>query len=106
MLAASIVGMTSRFASPRMRECGNTLWRISSESAVSPCISPSTSRSGARSLRIASACCIFLAEGRSTEPKFEADSSATLGTMPKRRISSAARIVISATCAASGSGVT
>src|SRR6185369_2829742 len=46
MLAASSVGITSRLASPFILEFGNTLWRISSESAASPCISPSTSSSG------------------------------------------------------------
>ena len=46
MLAASRVGMMSRFASPFSLVRGNTLSRISSESAASPCISPSISRSG------------------------------------------------------------
>src|SRR6266513_2966070 len=49
---------------------------------------------------------ILAAEGRSTEPKLEADSSATLGVRPKRLTSSAASKVISATFSASGSAVT
>src|SRR5438034_4219221 len=49
MFAASSVGITRRFASPRNRERGNTRRRISSESAASPCISPSASSWGARS---------------------------------------------------------
>src|SRR3989338_4700447 len=48
MLAASSVGITSRFASPFNRALGKTRSRISCDSAASPCISPSTSRPGAR----------------------------------------------------------
>ena len=106
MFAASSVGITSRFASPRSRARGKTRMRISSESAASPCISPSTCRSGARSLMSASAARILRAEGVSTEPKLDAERSATFGTMPKRRTSSAASKVISAMCSASGSFVT
>ena len=105
MLAASRVGITSRFASPRSRFLGKTRARISSESAASPCISPSTCSSGASSMMRASAARILRADGSSSEPKFEAESSATLGTMPKRRTSSAASSVISAMCSASGSAV-
>ena len=106
MFAASSVGITRRFASPRNRERGNTRRRISSESAASPCISPSASSWGARSAMSCSARRILAAEGMSTEPKLEADSSATLGVRPKRRTSSAASKVISATFSASGSAVT
>ena len=52
--------------------------------------------SGAMRFRIAAASRIFSALGESREPKFECDSSAALGSMPKRRISSAASTVISA----------
>ena len=106
MLAESSVGMIRRFASPLILLRGNTLRRISSESAASPCISPSISRSGARCTISARARRIFSAEGMLIEPKFDAESSATLGARPKRRISSTASSVISAMCSASGSGVT
>src|SRR5262245_1909412 len=46
ILAASTFGMMRRLASVLRREPGNTLSRIGFESAASPCISPSTSRSG------------------------------------------------------------
>ncbi len=49
-----------------------------------------------------SARCILRAEAICAEPKFDCDSSATFGVMPKRRISSAASSVISAICSASG----
>lgn len=55
---------------------------------------------------MAAASRIFTALGASREPKFEKDSSAAFGSMPKRRISSAARIVISAISSAVGSTVT
>ena len=44
-----------------------------------------------------SAARIFCAVGDSTVPKLECDSKATFGAMPKRRTSSAASTVISAT---------
>src|SRR5574340_831283 len=47
MLAASRLGMMSRLASPLSSDSGNVLWRMVSDSAASPCISPSTSSSGA-----------------------------------------------------------
>ena len=101
MFAASSVGMISRFASPFSRELGMTVLRTSSDSAASPCISPSTSRSGSmradqRERRAASSS----PTAASLMPKLECDSSATLGVMPKRRISSAASSVISAICSA------
>ena len=80
--------------------------RTSSDRAASPCISPSTSRPGSSALISARAAFIFVACGCVLEPKLECDSSATLGVMPKRRISSAARRVISAICAAVGSALT
>ena len=43
------------------------------------------------------------AEGWLLEPKLECDSSAAFGMRPKRRISSAASTVISASCSAVGS---
>ena len=48
MFAASRFGITSRFASPFSVESGWTWLRMASDRAASPCISPSTSRSGAR----------------------------------------------------------
>jgi hypothetical protein len=41
---------------------------------------------------------IFSADGASELPKLECDSSATLGSTPKRRTASAAIVVISAIC--------
>ena len=49
---------------------------------------------------------IFSALGASREPKSESESSAAFGSMPKRRISSAASTVISAISSAVGSTVT
>src|SRR5882762_7548211 len=49
---------------------------------------------------------IFCAEGASLVPKLECDSRAALGTTPKRRITSAASAVISASCSAVGSRLT
>src|SRR3954468_5839328 len=106
MLAASSVGMMSRFASPRSLEFGNTRRRIASDSAASPCISPSISSSGARCAISSRAWRILAAEPVLSEPKFDAESSAAFGTMPKRLISSAASSVISAIWSASGSGFT
>src|SRR6185437_8242837 len=106
MFAASSVGMTRRFASPFRRDCGKAAWRTSSESAASPCISPSTSRSGMRSRMRASAWRIFAAEGASLVPKLECETSATLGVRPKRRISSLASAVISRSCSGVGSRFT
>ena len=55
---------------------------------------------GASGSSSSSALRILSAVGVSAAPKFECDSSATLGAMPKRRISSAASTVISAICSA------
>ena len=98
--------MMRRFASPRMRVRGNTLSRISSDSAASPCISPSISSSGERARINSSASRILRADGVSAEPKLDAESSATFGKTPKRRTSSAASRVISAIWSASGSWLT
>ena len=54
----------------------------------------------------ASALRIFCAEGVSALPKLECDSKATLGISPKRRSSSAASKVNSASCSGDGSGFT
>src|SRR5260221_3055685 len=102
MLAASSVGMMRRLASPLRREFGKALERTSSESAASPCISPSTSSAGIFSRIIASAVRILRAEGASLVPKLEWETSATFGARPKRRISSAASIVISTICSGVG----
>ena len=106
MFAASSVGMMSRLASPFNCELGNADMRTSSCSAASPCISPSHSSSGSIIFTSASAPCIFLADAFVDDPKLECDRNATLGTMPKRRISSAASSVISASCSAVGSELT
>ena len=72
-----------------------------------PCISPSTSRSGAaRANQVAALRASFALTASCRLPKLECDSSATFGVMPKRRTSSAASIVISATCSAVGSAFT
>ena len=55
MFAASRFGMISRFASPLSLVFGNTRSRTTRDSAASPCISPSTSSSGARCHRISAA---------------------------------------------------
>lgn len=55
---------------------------------------------------ISAALRILMALGASREPKSDSDSSAAFGTMPKRRISSAASTVISAISSAAGSMVT
>ena len=67
------------------RERVITRWRTASDSAASPCISPSTSMPGASSSSKASALRIFVALGPSCEPKLECERSATFGSMPKRR---------------------
>ncbi len=54
----------------------------------------------------ASAARILRAVGASLVPNDECDSSATLGSTPKRRIDSAASTVISAICSAVGSRFT
>lgn len=103
MLAASTEGITSRFAVPASRLSATARSRITSTSAASPCISPSTSRSGARSRIIAKARRILRAESLSLAPKFECDSSATFGAMPNWVTAWAASRVISVICSAVGS---
>ena len=100
LLAASSVGMTSRFAEPCRRECGKMRLRMVSLIAASACISPSTSRSGARSCSMRTASRIFRADGVSALPKLEWLISATFGLMPSRETSSAASRVISTSSAA------
>ncbi len=80
--------------------------RIASESAASPCISPSISKSGAARTIKSSALPTLEAVGASSVPKFECDNSATFGVNPKRRTSSAAISVISAICAGEGFSLT
>ena len=104
MFAASTFGMMSRLASTLSRESDITTFRTFLDNAVSPRISPSTSKSGERARISSSASRIFCADGASELPKFECESSATLGTCPKRFTSSAASIVISAICAAVDNG--
>src|SRR3546814_7264854 len=87
MLAASRVGITSRLAAPFSLEFGKIRLRMPASMAASPCISPSTSMSGASSCRRARAARILSAEGLSAVPKLECDSSATFGWIPKRRTS-------------------
>src|SRR5258706_7096815 len=106
MLAASSVGMMRRLASPFSRVLGNALARTSSESAASPCISPSTSSSGMRARISSSAARIFTAEGASLVPKLECETRATFGARPKPRTSSAASIGISRSCSSDGSTFT
>jgi len=103
MLAASSPGMISRLACPASRELGKIRARMSSLMAASPCISPSTSRPGSRSSMSVRASRILAALAADDVPKLEWDNSATLGVIPKRRISSAARLVISAICTGVGS---
>src|SRR6266581_2136602 len=55
-----------------------------STTAVSACISPSTSNAGSRSWRSATARCTLSAAGCRTEPKLENESSATRGSIPRR----------------------
>ena len=86
VLAASRLGKISTLASPWIREAAITRWRAASDSAVSACISPSTSSSGARSPIRRRALRILRAEGVSAEPKSECEISAIFGSMPKRRL--------------------
>ncbi len=95
--------MTNKFASPFNVESGMIDALIAGSSAQSPCISPSTSRSGAISFRISKTLRIFSDEGVCALPKFECDNNATFGTMPRERSSVAASLVISANCSAVGS---
>ena len=106
MLAASMLGITSRLASPLRVPSGISLWRASASSAMSPCISPSHSSQGACSRSSASVRRIFCALGVSWVPKLLCDSNAAFGVMPKRSISSAAIAVISASCSGLGSALT
>ena len=94
-------GSTSRLASPVSVLCGISRGAAWPSSATSPCISPSTSSQGAllaqqfqrlAHLHGASAGCWCRS--------WNGESSAALGLMPKRIISSAAITVISASCAA------
>ena len=103
MLALSRLGMISRLAAPCSREFGKISSRMNGDSAASACISPSASRSDAQPLSNASAWRILTDEGVSASPKLECETNATLGSMPKRRTSSAAIIAISASCSAVGS---
>ena len=82
MLALSRLGHTRRFALPCKVLPGNTLERAVSSSALSPCISPSTSKSGKRSCSSARVARILSAEGALLLPKLECDSRATLGVRP------------------------
>ena len=86
--------MINRLALPVSRELGKIRSRICSEIAASECISPSTSRSGSRSIRICSASRIFCAERALLEPKLECDNRAPFGVSPKRRTTSAAMSVV------------
>ena len=101
------VGMTSRFASPLSRELGKTLVRGSPARARRRPASRRRPRGRARAgagsrQRLAHlARRGLVASCRSCE----CDSSATFGSMPKRRTSSAASSVISAICSAVGIGV-
>ena len=80
--------------------------RSASSSAQSPCISPSISRSGSIWRTSSSARRIFAPEAELPEPKFERDSSATLGARFMRRMACAAMRVNSAICSAVGSSLT
>src|SRR4029077_8854617 len=84
MFAASRFGQTNRFAEPCSVLSGRMVLRRPSSKALSPCISPSTSSSGALSRSCASACRIFSADGASELPKLECDSSASLSSTPHR----------------------
>lgn len=106
MLAASRFGQISRLASPFSEVSGRALCRTVSDSAASPCISPSHSMSGAILANRSRATRILRAEARSEEPKLECDRKATLGGRPKRRTSSAAMTAISASVSALGSSCT
>ncbi|CFO00811.1 Uncharacterised protein [Bordetella pertussis] len=106
MLPESTLGHTSRLASPLSVDDGRMRRRSASSNAQSPCISPSISSSGARSRTSSSARRILAPEAELPVPKFERDSSATLGARFRRRISSAAATVYSAICSALGSSLT
>ena len=105
MLAASTFGMTSRLASPLSATGWNRrAWRALGFEAPRRRASRRRLRArGACSAMSASASRIFtrrrLVVGAES---CECDSSATLGAMPKRRTSSAASSVISASCSALG----
>ncbi len=106
MFAASRFGMISTLASPLRREPGSTLSRIACDRAVSAAISPSTSRSGARSRRSARAWRILRDEAVSNEPKSAWLTSAIFGDRPKRRAVSPQAMATSAISSALGSGRT
>ena len=98
-----MLGNTNKLASPVNVLLGMMNARVSASSAMSPCISPSTSNHGAFVLSNSNVRRIFKALGRFDDPKFECDNKAALGLIPKRIISSAAKVVISASCSAVGS---
>ena len=98
-----MLGKTSKFASPAKVLLGISLVRACPSSAISPCISPSTSSHGVLERSSSRAWRILTALGWLLLPKLECDSSAALGRIPKRIISSAAMVVISASCSALGS---
>ena len=106
MLAESRLGQTSRLASP-VSVLSDTAWlRSATDSALSACISPSDSMSGAISRNSSRARRIFSAAGRLDDPKLECDTKATLGGMPKLRTSIAAIWAMAASNSASGSSLT
>src|SRR3546814_9773154 len=74
MLPVSRLGVISRFAGPFRVESGNAFRRIFSDKAESACISPSTSRLGARSEIRRRASAILRDEAEERLPKFECDS--------------------------------
>ena len=74
-----------------------------STTAVSACISPSTSSAGSRWCSRATACRTLAAAGCFTDPKFENDSIATRGSIPSRDTNCAVAEAISARVSASGS---
>ena len=93
MLAASSVGMISRLASPFRREFGNAphahlLGQRGVAVHLAFDLELGIHRVDQRRARPASSS----PADASLVPKLECDSSATLGAMPKRRISSAARM--------------
>ena len=98
--------MISTLASRLSAAPGCTRSSVGSDSAASPCISPSTSNGGCSERIRASAWRILRALGASPLPKLECEISATCGVMPKRRTSSAASTVISASWAGLGSTLT
>ena len=104
MFAASRFGITSKFAPPFSVESGWTWLRMTSDSAASPCISPSTSRFGTRSTSRRRTSRILRADFESSLPKLECDSNATFGSRPNRRTASAASRAMPASCLAEGSG--